>query len=109
MEKYYLGKFKINWADELDVKENIIMTSIEIDKLNEYYKKYDGRETSISVGTNQCIEDITSNEVLDKLEYKEISSDAYEELKKTKLIKNGLPSIIEDMIEYFEEEDEYGY
>lgn len=105
--KYYLGFIEVNWADELDVEQTVVMTSDDINDLERYREKYDDREVNISIGTNECIEDITAGEIFDKLEYAEISEKTYDELRNTGLMACGLPMIIEDMIKDLKWEDKY--
>lgn len=107
--KYYLGLIEINWADEIDIEQTVIMDSYDIKRLNKIVDKFGDKETCVYIGTNECIEDITIKEVCSNLSYKEISKETYNELSNTGLMSFGLPTIIEDIFDDldFEDEDEY--
>ena len=107
--KYYLGLIEVNWADELDVEQTVIMDSCDVKRLNKIVDKFGDKKVCVSIGTNEYIEDITIREVCNNLSYAEISKEAYDELSKTGLMAFGLPMIIEDIfddIEFEEEEDD---
>lgn len=105
--KYYLGCIEINWADEIDIEQTVIMNSHDIETLKSFCEKCGDRRTDIWIGTNECIEDISAKEVCDQFSYKEISKSTYEELKETGLMGMGLPMIIEKAIEDLEYEEDY--
>lgn len=80
--KYYLYKFSDNWADEMDLEGFAILTEKEKDSKLAYIKKKFKKGGTISFGTNEDNEYDSLSDVLDCIEFKEISQADYNAVKR---------------------------
>jgi hypothetical protein len=108
-EKFYLVKYEDNWADEFDIYGFEIFNQRQFDFLNvvindirkvgdfEYY-----------FGTNEYIDYTSVQGVRNALEFKEISKEEFETLKKLGLGVYGedfASSLVERYVDHLEEEE----
>ena len=98
MEKYYLAKYKVNYANEFAVSGMRLFTQKELDKFYCYqhialYVEKEGRlgydisEDGIYFGTNEAIRFKNISETISAIKVQEITEDEY-----NTLIKLGLSS-----------------
>ena len=112
--KYYLAKWRSNWADEMDVEGAVILNEKdkerfdkEIEILKQLEKKFGYKSLGVCIGTNEYIEYDNSSELLKEISFTEINENEVNILKKLKMNRigkiNAICCILEgDYIEMYE-------
>ncbi len=80
--KYYLCTFADNWADEMDLTGFVILTEIEKDIAMAAMRKEYKHGGTVNFGTNQENEYSSLSEIMDTLDFKEITAVEYNAIKK---------------------------
>jgi len=78
--KYYLIKFRDNWSDEMNIYGFSVMTSEEWSKYSNTLKNHKNR-FNYYIGTNEDVEYRNGNELLRRMNPKEINLNEYNFLK----------------------------
>lgn len=80
--KYYLCTFADNWADEMDLTGFVILSEIEKDIVMASIRKQYKNGGTICFGTNEDNEYGSLSEIMDTLDFKEITAVEYNAIKK---------------------------
>lgn len=115
MKKFYLAKYKINYADEFDVCGMRLYTQEELDLLKVYQQTilslekeeklwFNLQEDGIYFGTNEAFRFNSINEVISTIKMEEITKDEYDVLTKLELSSFGNQAIFDFFEDICEEE-----
>lgn len=114
MKKYYLAKYKINYADEFDVYGMKLYTQEELDLFKVYQQKilslekeeklwFNLLEDGIYFGTNEELRFNNIDEVISSIKIQEITEDEYDILTRLGLSSFGNQSIFNFFKDIYED------
>lgn len=115
MKKYYLAKYKINYADEFDVYGMRLYTQEELDLFKVYQQTilslekeeklwFNLLKDGIYFGTNASLRFNSINDVISIIKIQEITEDEYNVLIKLELSSFGTQAIFDFFEDIYEEE-----
>ena len=97
MENPVLIKWEGNWADEMTVLGFVIMPKQKADSYKQYLEDRE-EEFTLSAGSNQDIKYYSGEELLEELEFSNLTNDEFEVFKKH---FNGSDTFVYYGIPYF--------